>query len=83
MKEFIEYLVKKIVSQPEKVLVEESNEGGIYLEKINVSPEDMGLIIGKEGRTIKSIRGLARAKAIIDNLRVNIEVAEQSPSEIS
>lgn len=79
MKGFIEYLVKQIVSQPEKAFVEEVNEGGVLIEKINVASEDMGLIIGKEGRTIKSIRGLARSKAIIDNLRINIEVVEQNP----
>lgn len=76
MKEFIEYLVKQIIKKPEDVAIEEQNSDmGIQII-IKVADEDMGIIIGKEGRTIKSIRALAKAKAIIDNIRVNVELLD-------
>lgn len=76
MKEFIEYLLNQIVSQPEQIKVEESDEGGLKVYKIHVAVEDMGTVIGKEGHTIKSLRDLVRAKAIKDNVRVRIIVEE-------
>ena len=45
--------------------------------KIEVNKEDMGLLIGKEGKTIRSIRSLVRAKAIKDGVRVKVEIVEK------
>ena len=76
MKEFIEYLVKQIVSQQDQVAVAESEEEGLKVFRIHVATEDMGTVIGKEGHTIKSIRDLVRAKAIKDDVRVRVVVEE-------
>ncbi|KKS16925.1 MAG: hypothetical protein UU77_C0010G0017 [candidate division WWE3 bacterium GW2011_GWC1_41_7] len=78
MKEFIEYLIKQIVTRPEEVQVTDTfNEvDNTYNYRVTVSQDDMGLVIGKEGRTIKSIRALTRAKAIKDGVRINLELAE-------
>ena len=76
MKEFIEYLLNQIVSKPDQISVEESDEVGLKIYKIHVATEDMGTVIGKEGHTIKSIRDLVRAKAIKDDVRVRIVVEE-------
>jgi uncharacterized protein len=78
MKEFIEYLVKSVVTKPESVeITETKQEGGMdYL--IKVADEDMGIIIGKEGKTIKSIRNLVKAKAIKDNVRIRIDLEEHA-----
>ena len=76
MKEFIEYLLNQIVSQPDQIKVDESDEAGLKVYKIHVATEDMGTVIGKEGHTIKSLRDLVRAKAIKDNVRVRIIVEE-------
>ena len=76
MKDFIEFLVKQIVSNPTEVSVSETTEDGIRVYKIKASPEDMGVIIGKEGRNIKSLRNLAKAKAIKDNERIKVIVEE-------
>jgi predicted RNA-binding protein YlqC (UPF0109 family) len=81
MKDFIEYLLTQIVSKPEEVKIEEEENEGFTNFKITVSENDMGLVIGKEGRTIKSIRALARAKAIRDNIRVNIELVEPTKTD--
>ncbi|MBU1133062.1 MAG: KH domain-containing protein [Patescibacteria group bacterium] len=76
MKEFIEYLVKQIVSKPEAVGVEETKEDSFSTYKIVADKDDMGVIIGKEGRTIRSIRNMAKAKAIKDNVRIQVDLEE-------
>jgi len=77
MKDLVEYIVKQLVSNPDKVTVtEETSVEGIMLV-LDVAPEDMGLIIGKGGQTIKSIRRLLTVKAIADQVRVNLRLNEQ------
>lgn len=81
MKEFIEYLLKEISNKPEDAVVEEFEENGTYVYQIHVAEEDMGVVIGKEGKNIKALRNLAKAKAIKDNIRIQI-VLEESPKNI-
>lgn len=81
MKEFIEYLLKQIVSKPESIEVQESNTGDIFQYLIKVDPSEMGLVIGKEGRTIRSLRALAKAKAIKDNVRINLELVDDARTQ--
>lgn len=78
MKDFVEFLVKQLVTKPDEVVIEETNDNGSIRVTVKVADEDMGLIIGKEGKIIKSIRGLARAKAIIDNVRVSIDLIDHA-----
>lgn len=76
MKDLVEYIVKNLVTKPDEVFVEEMNsEEGTNL-KLKVDPEDMGLVIGKMGQTIKAIRKLVLIRAISDNQRVNLELSE-------
>ncbi|HLC93795.1 MAG TPA: KH domain-containing protein [Patescibacteria group bacterium] len=84
MKDFIEYLIKQIVTHPDDVKIEEkrSEEDSQIGYYITVSPEDMGIVIGKEGRTIKSLRALARAKAIKDGIRINLELVESGDANL-
>ena len=83
MKEFIAYLLTQIVSKPEEVQVFEEVEpqSNFYVYKVSVAQEDMGIVIGKEGRNIKSLRALTRAKAIKDGVRMNIELDEKLKQE--
>jgi uncharacterized protein len=76
MKEFIEYILKSFVNKPDEVKVEEVMEGETYFYKLTVADDDMGIVIGKEGKTINSLRSLARAKAIKDNVRIKIDLVE-------
>ncbi len=76
MKEFLEFLVKGIVSKPDQVKIEEVTEEGLYTYRITVDSEDMGIVIGKEGKNIKSIRELAKAKAIKAGIRINVYLEE-------
>lgn len=78
MKDLLEFIVTKIVDQPEEVSIsEEKNERFYYTNlRLKVHPDDMGKIIGKGGKTIRSIRLLTRLPAISQNRRVNIELVE-------
>jgi len=76
MKEFITYIVQQIVSKPEDIEVEEVNEEGVFVYTISAAKEDMGTLIGKEGRNIKSIRNMAKAKAIKDDIRISVNIKE-------
>ena len=77
MKEFIEYILNQLVTQPDKLMVTEDDQNGFFTYQIDVAEKDMGLVIGKEGRTIRSIRSLVKAKAIKDGVRVRVELVEK------
>lgn len=75
-KEFVENVVKAIVDHPDDVKTKRSvDEMGVLIE-LTVHPEDMGKIIGKEGRTAKSIRTLLRVLGAKNNARVNLKIIE-------
>jgi predicted RNA-binding protein YlqC (UPF0109 family) len=73
MRDFLEYLIKNLVEKPEAVVVDESadEQGGVLLT-ITAAPEDMGKIIGKEGKIIKAIRDLVKILAVKAQRRVNV-----------
>jgi uncharacterized protein len=77
MKEFVKYLIETIAKNPEDVVVEEKQLDETYIrEEITVHPDDMGLVIGRNGRTIQSVRELAKAKAIKQGVKVDVELLE-------
>lgn len=78
MKEFIELIISQIIKDPNDITVEEIVDGTKVNININVPEKDMGLMIGKGGRTIRSIRSLATAKAIKDGVKVYVELCEPS-----
>ncbi|MDM0796442.1 KH domain-containing protein [Clostridium perfringens] len=74
MKELVEIIAKSLVDKPEDVHVNEVlGEESIILE-LNVSPEDMGKVIGKQGRIAKAIRTVVKAAAIKENKKVVVEI---------
>ncbi len=74
MKELIEVLAKALVDHPEQVNVHEiAGEKSIVYE-LAVAPEDMGKIIGKQGRIAKAIRTVVNAAAVKENKRVMVEI---------
>ena len=77
---FVEYIVKMLVNNPDKVEVTRTvDEMGVLLT-LKVDPQDMGLVIGKRGVTAKSIRFLARIIGIKNNARVNFKIEEPEGS---
>lgn len=78
---FLEYVVKALVDQPDKVEIKRTvDERGVLLE-LTVDPEDMGKIIGKAGATAKSIRTLLRVLGAKDDARYNLKIVDQEGSE--
>jgi len=74
MKELVEYIVKSIVAEPDKVnITEESSEDGLLI-KLEVAPEDKGRVIGRQGRVAEAMRTLLRVKAAKDDTRVRLEI---------
>ena len=76
MIELIEFIAKKMVEHPEDVQVRliEGEESQNY--ELQVNPEDMGRIIGKNGRTAKAIRTLVSSAAAKSNVYANLEIVE-------
>jgi len=74
MKELVVTIAKSLVDNPDMVQVNEFNgEQSVTLE-LRVAPEDMGKVIGKQGRIAKAIRTVVKAAAIKDNKRVVVEI---------
>ena len=77
MKELIELIARSLVENPDAVAVSESEEAdGSILVKLAAAQEDMGRIIGKQGRTAKAMRTLLNAKATRENKRANLQIME-------
>ena len=74
MIELVEYIAKSLVDNPENVSVNQvEGEQSIILE-LKVDPEDMGKVIGKQGRIAKAIRTIVKAAAAKDGKRVVVEI---------
>ena len=77
MKELIEFIARSLVEKPEAVTVtEEEGEDGSTLLQLAAAPEDMGRIIGKQGRTAKAMRTLLNAKATREEKRASLQILE-------
>lgn len=80
MKELLEYILKSIVNDPEAVRIDEQEgEGGLKIYYLELAPVDVGIVIGKQGRTIRAIRTLVRTKAIEENIHVRVELKNDRP----
>ncbi|MEX0621607.1 MAG: KH domain-containing protein [Candidatus Woykebacteria bacterium] len=78
MKDLIEFLVKNIVSEPERIEIKELESENGEIIQLKVAKDDMGKIIGKGGRTIKALRTLLKIKAIKTGRRAYLELSEPS-----
>lgn len=81
-KDFVEYVVKSIVGEPEKVVVTRTVDDMGVLLTLQVAKEDMGKVIGRSGQTAKSIRILLRVIGSKDNIRVNMKIVEPEGGEV-
>jgi len=76
VKQLLEYVVKSIVNDTAAVAIDEARDGDIFTFKISVKPEDRGRLIGREGRTIRSLRVLAQTVLEPDGHQCTIEIAD-------
>ncbi len=77
MKDLLNYIVTNLVSKPEAVSIDEQNEGTNITLVLTVDPSDMGIVIGKSGQTIRAIRKLLTVRAIAENVRINLQLADE------
>lgn len=74
--EFVEYVVGQLVTKPEAVVTKRTiDELGVLIE-LTVDRDDMGVIIGKEGKTAKAIRTLLRVLGAKNDSRINLKIVE-------
>jgi predicted RNA-binding protein YlqC (UPF0109 family) len=76
MKEFIEFIAKSLVDDPDSVRVDEATEENRVTLKLHVSKNDLGKVIGKQGKTAKSMRTLFTAVAAKHNKSGHLEIEE-------
>lgn len=74
MKELVEVLAKVLVDHPDQVIVAQTDsERSVHLQ-LTVAPEDMGKVIGKQGKIANAIRTIVKAAAVKDGRRVHVDI---------
>lgn len=74
MSELVALIAKALVSKPDQVSVTEKESEGVFVYELSVAPEDMGRVIGKQGRIAKAIRTVIKAAATREDKRVLVEI---------
>jgi len=74
MKQIVEVIAKSLVDHPEQVSVEEKQEERAIVYELHVAPDDMGKVIGKQGRIAKAMRTVVKAAATRENKKVTVEI---------
>ncbi len=73
------YITKSLVKNPDDVIVSENvTDDGILEYTLNVNPDDMGRVIGRNGKTARAVRLLISAKALQENKKTHVEIAEEN-----
>lgn len=78
MKEFLEYVARGLVDKPDEVWVEVEEEEDETLLTLGVAQEDMGRVIGRDGRIANALRDLLRVMALRSGRRVELEIADDA-----
>ena len=77
MKDLVEYLARALVDRPDEVSVEEFEEDdGTIVFELTVAEDDVGKVIGRNGRTVNALRTVIRASAVRHNRRVLVDVVD-------
>lgn len=74
MKELVEWIVKSLVRDPDAVEVTVVRKGSMEIYQVHVAPEDMGKVIGRQGRIANAIRTVVKAGALKQNLKVAVDI---------
>ncbi|MBN2260956.1 MAG: KH domain-containing protein [Clostridiales bacterium] len=76
MGELVKYIAKSLVDFPELVEINETESNQSVIIELRVAPDDMGKVIGKQGRIAKAIRTVVKAAAMKENKRVIVEIIQ-------
>jgi predicted RNA-binding protein YlqC (UPF0109 family) len=78
VKEFLEYVARALVEKPDAVWVEAEEEDDEVILTLGVDPDDMGRVIGRDGRIANAIRSLLRVMASRDGRHVELEIVNDA-----
>ena len=76
MAELLEYLARQLVDEPDAVRVERVDEDDTVLLRLHVAQEDLGKVIGRQGRIARSLRTIVRAGSAREQRRVQLEIVD-------
>jgi uncharacterized protein len=76
MAELLEYLARQLVDNPDDVRVEEVDEGDMLVLRLHVAEEDLGKVIGRQGRIARALRTVVRAGSARERRRVQLEIVD-------
>ena len=79
--QFIEYVVKQLVSEPDQVKVVRTDDDRGTLLELSVAPDDLGRVIGRRGSTAQSLRTLLRALGMKNETRYNLKIVDTDKSD--
>ena len=74
MKDLLESIVRSLVNDPDAVSIVRYDQGDLVVLELRVAPEDMGKVIGKQGRIAQAIRSIMKARAARDGCRVDVKI---------
>ena len=76
MKELLEFLARSLVDQPDEVRVEEIDDGDTVVLRLSVAKDDVGRVIGKQGRIARALRTVIKASAVKDGKQATVEIID-------
>jgi predicted RNA-binding protein YlqC (UPF0109 family) len=76
LKELLEYLAKSLVDHPDEVRVEETETDTTVVLELNVAKDDIGKVIGKQGRIARALRTIVKASAVKNGKRAIVEIVD-------
>ena len=72
--DLLHHIVKELVSKPDEIKIAKSEKDGELLYELTVAPEDMGKVIGRQGRIVKSIRAIFKSAAAHAGIRASFDI---------
>lgn len=78
MVELIKYVINTFAEKPEEAEYVVTENGNVVTVKVTLDPEDMGKVIGRQGKIAKALRTLVRAGGLNENKKYNLEIKERS-----
>ena len=76
MRELVEFLARRLVDKPDEVSVEEAHEDGALVLRLRVAPDEVGKVIGRQGRLARALRTIVRAGSVRAGRRVVLEIVD-------
>ena len=77
MEELVRFIAKNLVDEPDSVQVESREEGDTVVISLSVAPNDMGKVIGRQGRIAKAIRTVVKAASVREDKKYMVDIVEQ------